>query len=155
MKPILEIYRLAAAKLSLLQSPFLLLIRVYWGLQFMQTGWGKMHNPAKFTTYFASLNIPFPAFNAHFVAGVEFFGGLLLLIGLASRLTGLVLAGNMLVAYWTGDHEALVSLFSDPLGGKFYAADPYTFLFAAVMVTIFGAGLFSLDTLVERKLKED
>ena len=155
MKAILNFYRLAAAKLSLLQSPFLLLVRVYWGLQFMQTGWGKMHNVPKFTNYFASLNIPFPAFNAHFVAGVEFFGGLLLLVGLASRLAGLLLAGNMLVAYWTSEHDALVSLFKDPLGGKFYAVDPYTFLFASVMVLIFGAGLFSLDALLARRMKED
>jgi putative oxidoreductase len=155
MKPLVRIYRLVAAKLSLLQSPFLLLVRVYWGLQFMQTGWGKMHNIPKFTAFFASLNIPFPAFNAHFVAGVEFFGGLLLLLGLASRLTGFLLAGNMVVAYWTADHEALASLFSDPLGGKFYAADPYTFLFASLMVMIFGAGLFSLDTLIKRRMKED
>ena len=74
-----------------------------------------------------------------FVSGLEFFGGLLLILGLASRLTGLLLAGNMLVAYWTADHEALVSIFSDP--GKFYVADPYTFLFASLMVLIFGAGL--------------
>jgi putative oxidoreductase len=155
MKTIVNLYRFVAAKLSLLQSPVLLLIRVYWGLQFMQTGWGKMHNIPKFTTFFASLNIPFPAFNAHFVAGLEFFGGLMLLLGLASRLIGLFLASNMLVAYWTADHEALTSLFTDPLGGKFYAADPYTFLFASVMVLIFGAGLLSLDTLIEQRMKED
>ena len=154
MNQIVSIYRGVAAKLALLQPPFLLIVRVYWGLQFMQTGWGKMHNIPKFTMLFASLNIPFPAFNAHFVAGLEFFGGLMLLLGLASRLTGLFLAGNMLVAYWTADHEALASLFSDPLGGKFYAADPYTFLFASIMVLIFGAGLFSLDTLIQRNLKE-
>jgi putative oxidoreductase len=57
----------------------------------------------------------------------------------------------MLVAYWTADHEALVSIFSDP--GKFYVADPYTFLFASLMVVILGAGLFSLDALVARRLE--
>jgi putative oxidoreductase len=45
----------------------------------------------------------------------------------------------------------LVSIFSDP--GKFYVADPYTFLFASLMVLIFGAGLFSLDALVAKVLK--
>ena len=44
-----------------------------------------------------------------------------------------------------------VSIFSDP--GKFYVADPYTFLFASLMVLIFGAGLFSLDTLLARVVK--
>jgi len=56
-----------------------------------------------------------------------------------------------MVAYWTADHDALVSIFSDP--GKFYVADPYTFLFASLMVLIFGAGVFSLDALVARVLK--
>jgi putative oxidoreductase len=57
----------------------------------------------------------------------------------------------MLVAYWTADHEALISIFSDP--GKFYVADPYTFLFASLMVLILGAGLFSVDALVARRLE--
>jgi putative oxidoreductase len=57
----------------------------------------------------------------------------------------------MLVAYWTADHEALVSIFSDP--GKFYVADPYTFLFASLLVLILGAGLFSVDALVAKRLE--
>jgi putative oxidoreductase len=62
-----------------------------------------------------------------------------------------LLAGNMLVAYLSSDREALVSIFSDP--GKFYNADPFTFLFAAVIVLVFGAGLFSLDALIARRHK--
>ncbi len=54
----------------------------------------------------------------------------------------------MLVAYWTADRVALQSIFSDP--GKFYVADPYTFLFASLMILIFGAGLFSLDRLLAK-----
>jgi putative oxidoreductase len=57
----------------------------------------------------------------------------------------------MFVAYWTADHEALSAIFSDP--GKFYAADPYTFLFASLMVLIFGTGFFAVDTLVAKRLK--
>jgi putative oxidoreductase len=147
----IQLYQAVSKKLSRLQSPFLLAIRLYWGWQFAQTGWGKMHNIAKITGFFASLGIPFPAFNAHFISGLEFFGGLLLILGLASRLTGLLLAGNMLVAYWTADHEALVSIFSDP--GKFYVADPYTFLFASLMVLIFGAGIFSVDAFIAKLWK--
>jgi putative oxidoreductase len=138
MKHLLRYYFLAAEKISHLRSPFLLAVRLYWGWQFAQTGWGKMHHIGKITAFFTSLNIPFPAVNAYFVSGLEFFGGLLLMF-------------NMLVAYWTADHEALVSIFSDP--GKFYVADPYTFLFASLMVLILGAGLFSVDALVARRLE--
>ena len=148
MKHLLHYYSLAAEKIAYLRSPFLLAVRLYWGWQFVQTGWGKMHNIAKLTDFFASLNIPFASANAHFVSGLEFFGGILLILGLGSRLIGLLLAGNMLVAYWTADHEAFVSFFSDP--GKFYVADPYTFLFASLMVLIFGAGLFSVDTILKK-----
>lgn len=137
--------------MSMGQSPFLLIVRLYWGWQFAQTGWGKLHNLPKIVEYFGTLNLPYPAFTAVFVANVEFIGGILLIVGLASRLTGLVLATNMFVAYWTADHEALKSVFSDP--GKFYVADPYTFLFASLMVLIFGAGLFSLDTVIARRLE--
>ncbi len=151
MNQLLHAYRRAVSALSLLQSPMLLAVRLYWGFQFAQTGWGKLHNLAKITAYFASLNIPFPGFNAPFVSTLEFVGGILLILGLFSRPIAFLLAGNMLVAYWTADREALVSIFSDP--GKFYVADPYTFLFASLMVLIFGAGFFAADTYIAKRLK--
>jgi putative oxidoreductase len=152
MKRLIKLYVDVAALFSRLQSPFLLAVRLYWGWQLIQTGWGKLHQIAKITAFFTSLNIPFPALNAHFIAGLEFFGGILLILGLGTRLIGLLMAGNMLVAYWTADREALGSFFSDP--GKFYAADPYTFLFASVLVLIFGAGYLSLDYILAKRLRE-
>lgn len=151
MKQLYVVYIRMCDAFRSLQSPFLLLVRLYWGFQFAQTGWGKLHNLVKITGFFTSLGIPFAAFNAHFVAGLEFVGGVLLILGLFSRPVALLLAGNMLVAYWTADREALQSVFSDP--GKFYVADPYTFLFASLMVLIFGAGLFAMDTLIERRIE--
>ena len=126
-----------------LQSPFLLLVRLYWGWQFAQTGWGKINNIAKVTAFFTTLGIPMPGVNAHFIAGLELVGGLLLIVGLASRPISLLLTGNMLVAYITADREALFSVISDP--DKFYAAAPYTFLVASLIVLIFGPGRASLD----------
>jgi len=151
VKQLLRTYRRIASALSLLQSPMLLAVRLYWGFQFAQTGWGKLHNLAKITAFFASLNIPFPAFNAPFVSTLELVGGILLMLGLFSRPIAFLLAGNMLVAYWTADREALTSIFSDP--GKFYVADPYTFLFASLLVLIFGAGFFAADTYIAKRLK--
>jgi putative oxidoreductase len=137
---------------AFLQSPVLLAVRLYWGWQLMQSGWGKLHHLARVTEFFASLGIPFPAFSTPFVAGLEFAGGMLLIAGLASRLTGFLLMVNLFVAYWTADHAALVSIFSDP--GKFYGADPYTFLFASVLVLIFGAGSFSLDAAIAKRWRK-
>ena len=151
MKSMYKVYERFAKLASYLQSPFLLAVRLYWGWQFAQSGWGKLHHLDKIAGFFTSLNIPLPAVSASFVSGLEFAGGILLILGLGSRLIGLLLAGNMLVAYWTADHEALFSIFSDP--GKFYVADPYTFLFASAMVLVFGAGLFSVDAVLAKRYR--
>jgi putative oxidoreductase len=132
-----------------LQAVFLLGVRLYWGWQFTQTGWGKLHSLAKVTAYFASLGIPLPGLNAPFVASLEFAGGLLLILGLGSRPIALLLTGNMLVAYLTADREALFAFFSDP--AKFCAAAPCTFLFAAIIILLFGPGPFSLDRLLHKR----
>jgi putative oxidoreductase len=121
-------------------------VRLYWGWQLVQSGWGKLHNLDKVTDYFTSLGLPMPAQMAVLISCVEFFGGIFLALGLLSRLTALVLTVNLVAAYIIGDREALLSIFSDP--DKFYAAAPYTFLVASLIVLIFGAGKASLDTLL-------
>src|SRR5258708_35523762 len=85
------------ALVSLLQSPFLLLVRLYWGWQLIESGWGKLHNLGKVTEFFTSLNLPMPAQMAVFISGVEFFGGLFLALGLFSRMTAVVLPLSMLM----------------------------------------------------------
>lgn len=131
-----------------LQSLFLLFVRLYWGWQFWQTGWGKLHRLPQVVEFFTSLGIPAPALNAYFVTGLECLGGILLAVGLGSRLLALMLASDMLVAYITADRAALFSIFSKP--DDFYAAAPYTFLVASLIILIFGPGRFALDSLVGR-----
>jgi putative oxidoreductase len=151
MSRLLVLYRRFASAFSSLQSTMLLLVRLYWGFQFAQTGWGKLHNLVKITGFFASLNIQLPGIAAPCVSMREFVGGILLTLGLCSRPIALLLACNMFVAYWTADREALSAIFLGP--GKFYVADPYTFLFASLMVLIFGAGYFAVDTYIAGRLK--
>lgn len=131
-----------------LQHPFLLFVRLYWGIQLMQSGWGKLHNLDKVTEFFTSLGLPMPGHMAVFISCVELFGGLFLALGLLSRMTSLVLTINMFMAYFLGDREALRAIFSDP--DKFTAAAPYVFLVAAVIVLVFGPGIFSLDALANK-----
>ena len=133
-----------------LQSPFLLAVRLYWGWQMVQSGWGKLHHLQNVTEYFTTLNLPMPAQMAVAISCLEFFGGIFLAAGLLSRLTALALSVNMIMAYVTGDREALHSIFSDP--DKFYAAAPYTFLIASLIILIFGPGKICLDTLLDRLL---
>src|ERR1700757_1845608 len=131
---------------SYLQSPFLLFVRLYWGWQLAQSGWGKLHHLPNVTEFFASLGLPMPAQMAVFIACVEFFGGIFLALGLLSRITGLVLTVNMIMAYVFGDHDALFSFISDP--DKFVAAAPFAFLVASLIVLIFGAGKISVDVAI-------
>src|ERR1700756_1933396 len=107
MAHMLRLYRRITSALSPLRSVMLLAVRLYWGFQFAQTGWGKVHNLAKITGFFASLNIPLPGFAAPFVSTLEFVGGIFLMLGLFSRPVALLLACNMFVAYWTAEPTKL------------------------------------------------
>jgi putative oxidoreductase len=138
--------------LNYLQSPFLLFVRLYWGWQFVQTGWGKLQDISKPIGFFTDLGIPFPVLNAWFISLLECFGGILLIVGLASRLISIPLVIDMVVAYVVADRAALKSIFSDP--DKFYAAAPYTFLIASLIILIFGPGVLSIDHLIGRYLEK-
>jgi len=143
-----KMYDEFVAAVSNTQSLFLLLVRVYWGWQLAQNGWGKLHNLDNVTQFFASLGLPAPGPTAFFVSSFELVGGILLALGLFSRITALGIAVDMLVAYVTADREALFAFYSNP--GKFYVADPYTFLFAGLLILIFGPGKMAFDTLADR-----
>ena len=137
---------------SNIQSLFLLIVRLYWGWQLALNGWGKLHNLDNVTQFFVSLGLPAPGPTALFVSSFELVGGILLALGLFSRIAALGIAVDMLVAYVTADREALLAFFSNP--GKFYNADPYTFLFAGLLILIFGAGKIALDSLVANTSQE-
>jgi putative oxidoreductase len=130
-----------------LQPVFLLAVRLYWGWQLIQSGWGKLHNLDKVTDFFTSLNLPMPAQMAVLISCLEFFGGILLALGLFSRLIALALTINMIMAYVTADKEALHAIFSDP--DKFYAAAPYTFLIASLIILAFGPGKICVDAVLQ------
>jgi len=142
-------YALLIRVASSLKCPFLLIVRLYWGWAFFQTGKGQLSDLSRPTEFFASLHIPFPAFNALLAGATECFGGLLLVIGLGSRLVSIPLAFLLCVAYVTADNEALRAIFSDP--DKFLSATEFQFLFAVLIVLIFGPGKISLDHLIGKK----
>jgi putative oxidoreductase len=144
-------YENFATVASALRSPLLLAIRLYWGFLFAQTGWGKLNHLGRVTGYFATLGVPFPHANAIFIACLETVGGILLILGLGSRLTALLLTGDMVVAYLTADRTALLAIFSDP--STFFNAAPFTFLFASLLILAFGPGAASIDALIARANK--
>src|SRR3981189_2819247 len=74
-----------------------LLMRLVVGYTFMLSGWGKLNNLPQVTENFVGWGIPFPKILTPFVSGVEFFGGVMLILGLFTRIPAAILAGGVLV----------------------------------------------------------
>ena len=78
----------------------LAVLRVIVGLTFLMHGWQKLFQfgiPGVVGA-FTNMGVPLPGVTAPLVAGLEFVGGALLLVGLASRPVALLLALDMLAA---------------------------------------------------------
>ena len=139
--------------LSLFQSPLLLAVRLYWGWQFAQDGWGKLTHLDRVTQFFTSLNLPAPGTTALMIGLVELAGGILFALGLGSRLVSLVLFVNMTMAYLSvpDDRTNFLHILSKP--DDFYGASPYTYWFAALLILVFGPGAFAFDWLMMRRFR--
>jgi putative oxidoreductase len=132
-----------------LQSLLLFGVRFIWGAELMQAGTGKLFHIDTPISYFTQLGIPFPVENAWLVAFTETFGGAFLALGLLSRLTAIPLIINFVVAYLTTEKDALHKLLMLDTD-DFFAAAPFLFLFAAIIVLAFGPGAISIDYLLAR-----
>jgi putative oxidoreductase len=123
-----------------------LLARVAVGVVFVGTGWGKLHNLDKITSFFTELGIPAPGFNAVVASSAELVCGALLLVGLFTRLAAVPLVVVMIVAIVAakrGDINAI----SDLLG---FVETLYLVLLAWLATA--GAGPVSLDRVLLRAL---
>ena len=121
-------------------------LRVLFGYMFFTAGYGKLMNLDGVTQFFTSLHIPAPAFNAAFVGGLECVGGIMLILGLFTRLFAFLLSGTLVVAYLTAHSGDLAAAknFSDWLEA-FTKASPFSFLLAMGVLLAFGPGKASLD----------
>jgi uncharacterized membrane protein YphA (DoxX/SURF4 family) len=79
-----------------------LLLRLYLAPIMLQAGWNKMSHFESTATWFGNtewgLGLPFPELMAALAGGTELLGGLLLIIGLGTRLISIPLMVTMLVA---------------------------------------------------------
>jgi putative oxidoreductase len=115
------------------------------GITFLVHGLDKLLDLSGAERVFASYSIPAPGVMAAFVGIVETGGGLLLIAGLATRLAGAVLAGDMLVALATAHDE--LKLFAAQGGIELEAL----LAGACLALVLAGAGRLSLDDLVRRR----
>jgi putative oxidoreductase len=116
--------------------------RITVGWVFLWSGWQKLHILPRMIENFRSWGIPAPEILTPFVSGVEFVGGLLLLLGLLTRFISVPMMIVMLVAIasakW-GNVDSLETL----LG---FEEISYFVMFA--WLGIAGPGPVSLDHLV-------
>lgn len=148
MQRFVKLYDSAVRLLNYLKSPLLLAIRLYWGWELTQDGWGKLHNLDKVTGYFTTLQLPQPHLTAIGVSLLELVGGALFALGIGTRLISLMLFVNMTVAFLTAEPEAFAAIFSDP--DKFTGASAYNDWFATLLILILGPGYLAGDTILRR-----
>src|SRR5256714_1864060 len=76
-----------------------LFARITGGWVFVWSGWGKLTTLPQVTENFIGWGIPLPHLLAPFVSGVEFFGGLFLLLGLLTRISAGALSGPLILSH--------------------------------------------------------
>jgi putative oxidoreductase len=140
----------AAAVLAFLPP---LLTRLVIGQAFFFTGRGKLDNFEGTVAFFTDLGIPLPAANAAFVARLEYYGGLLLIVGLLTRLTALLLSSTMVVALLTADRALFVQALAGSGEAGLTDVTPFVYLMFLLWLVIFGPGALSLDALLTRWIR--
>lgn len=122
-----------------------LFARIVVGWVFLWSGWGKLHNLPAITENFVGWHIPAAHILAPFVSGVEFFGGIFLLLGFLTRLSAGALGVTMIVAVASAKWDMVDSL--ETLLGF----DEIEYLALFLWLAIAGAGTVSIDYLLARK----
>ena len=132
-----------------------LLTRVTVGYAFLLTGRGKLANLDTFVAYLGELGVPFAAAQAPFIAGLEFVGGICLVLGLLTRVMSLGLAGTMVGALLTAELERFkVSWLPTGEEGPL-DVDPWVFLLLLSWLVLKGPGGVSLDAILTKWLGLD
>jgi putative oxidoreductase len=126
-----------------------LVMRLVVGYVFMLTGWGKLNNLPQMIQNFTEWGIPYPHILTPFVSGVEFFGGILLMLGLFTRIPAAMLAVVMLVAIKSAKWDNVDSL--ETLLGF----EEATYFAAFLWLAIAGPGAISLDRLLRAAAHAD
>ena len=130
------------------QSWGLTVLRVVVGTVFFAHGWQKVfgfgiHGVAGF---FGHFGIPLPMVSAAIVMTVEFLGGALLILGVATRLAAGLNAIDMLVAILTVHLKN--GFFAQTMGVEL----PLTLLGACICLMLMGPGAASIEWLFARKM---
>ena len=119
-----------------------LVMRLVVGYVFMKTGWAKLNNLPQMIQNFTEWGVWFPKIMTPFASGVECFGGVMLMLGLFTRIPAGMLVVVMLVAIRVAKWDDIDSL--ETLLGF----EEVTYLAAFLWLAIAGSGAVSLDRLL-------
>ena len=119
-----------------------LLMRLFFGYFWIINGWGKIHDLQGFVQRFAGWGIPYPHINAALSAYTELVGGVLIFLGLLTRLATLPMMFNMLVAIITVTSKQMHSL------NDFILADEPLYILILFWLLMVGPGKASLDRII-------
>jgi putative oxidoreductase len=119
-----------------------LAVRITVGVVFMGTGWTKLQNLPAITRNFTALGIPAPEILTPFVSGVEFVGGILLLVGLLTRFAAVPLMVVMVVAIISAKASDIDSL------ETFLGFEEVSYFVMFAWLAIAGPGPVSLDRFI-------
>ena len=103
--PLVKIYQKFLGLLQYVEGLAPLALRLYLAPVLMQAGYNKLSHFSDTAAWFGNpdwgLGLPMPEVMVGLAAGTEFFGGMLLILGLATRLISIPLMVTMLVAAFT------------------------------------------------------
>ncbi len=124
-----------------------LLMRLFVGYFFFETGWGKVHNLDAMAERFEGWAIPAPGFSAALSGYTELIGGALVLVGLFTRLASIPLVINMAVALLVVKMKKVSGL------DEFVELDEPLYALSFLWLVFSGPGKASLDHLLWRRLR--
>lgn len=122
-----------------------LVARVVVGYVFMLTGWRKLNNLPHMIELFTDWGIPWPHVMTPVASGIEFFGGIALILGLCTRIAGGALSVVMIVAILAAKSAEIDSV--ETLFGFEEASYFVIFFWLAIQ----GAGQMSVDGWVRKR----
>jgi len=103
--PLVKLYQKFVGLLQYVEGLAPLALRLYLAPVLMQAGYNKLSHFSDTAAWFGNpdwgLGLPMPEVMVGLAAGTEFFGGMLLILGLATRLISIPLMVTMLVAAFT------------------------------------------------------
>jgi len=132
--------KLLFGKQTVIENFALLVLRFFMGATFIIYAAKKIAAFDNYVVLFSDkLDIPFPLLNLYLVIGIEGIGGLLLILGLLTRVAIIPLIITMITAFF------LVNLGNGYAASNFGIEVPLAYISIMILLFSFGPGKYSID----------